>query len=287
MTKQFLVFQSDFSNRDGAVSAMHGVALSVCPTLSIHEITHNITPFHIWEASYRLVQTVPFWPEGTVFVSVVDPGVGSNRRSVVAQTETNHYIVTPDNGTLTHVAQEIGLKKLFVIDEANNRLPTSAQLHTFHGRDIFAYTGARLAAGLIEPSDVGEEVAAYSTVHLAVAPPKVGETTIDGCIDIIDTPFGNIWTNIEAPTFGHLATHYNEHFAVTIAHEGNVVFKQSLPFIRSFAYSESDEPFLYVNSLRRLAIGLNQHSFADAYHVSFGPNWTVTIEKAKKVRAVL
>src|SRR5699024_945539 len=102
MTKQFLVFQSDFSNRDGAVSAMLGVSFSVCPTLSIHEITHNITPFHIWEASYRLVQTVPFWPEGTVFVSVVDPGVGSNRRSVVAQTATNHYIVTPDNGTLTH-----------------------------------------------------------------------------------------------------------------------------------------------------------------------------------------
>ena len=95
-----LVFQTDFGLVDGAVSAMYGVAYSVYPQLNIHDLTHDITPYNIWEASYRLIQTIRYWPRGTVFVSVVDPGVGSNRKSVVVRTASGHYIVTPDNGTL-------------------------------------------------------------------------------------------------------------------------------------------------------------------------------------------
>ena len=98
-----LVFQSDFGLVDGAVSAMEGVALQVDPELKLHHLTHDITPYNIFEGSYRLFQTVNYWPEGTVFVSVVDPGVGTNSKSVVAKTKTGQYIVTPDNGTLTHL----------------------------------------------------------------------------------------------------------------------------------------------------------------------------------------
>ena len=94
-----LVFQTDFGLVDGAVSAMYGVAYTVMPELKIHDLTHDITPFHIWEASYRLIQTINYWPEGTVFVSVVDPGVGSDRKSVAVKTSSGRYIVTPDNGT--------------------------------------------------------------------------------------------------------------------------------------------------------------------------------------------
>ena len=96
-----LVFQSDFGLVDGAVSAMYGVAYSVNPDLKMHDLTHDITPYSIWEASYRLIQTVSYWPDDTVFVSVVDPGVGTDRKSVVARTHSGKYIVTPDNGTLT------------------------------------------------------------------------------------------------------------------------------------------------------------------------------------------
>ncbi len=87
MTKGLLVFQSDFGNSDGAVSAMHGVANTVQLGIPIFEITHQIPQYNIWEASYRLLQTIGYWPEGTVFVSIVDPGVGSDRRAVVAKTE--------------------------------------------------------------------------------------------------------------------------------------------------------------------------------------------------------
>ena len=115
-----LIFQSDFGLADGAVSAMHGVAFSVCPDLNIQDLTHEIPQYDIWEASYRLTQTIRYWMEGTVFVSVVDPGVGSDRRSVVAKTMNGVYIVTPDNGTLTHIKQFVGITELREIDERVN-----------------------------------------------------------------------------------------------------------------------------------------------------------------------
>lgn len=105
-----LIFQSDFGRADGAVSAMYGVAYCVCGDLKISDLTHEIPQYDIWEASYRLIQTVSYWPEGAVFVSVVDPGVGSTRRSIVAQTEGGQYVVTPDNGTLTHIKKLCGIR---------------------------------------------------------------------------------------------------------------------------------------------------------------------------------
>ena len=133
-----LVFQTDFGLVDGAVSAMYGVAYCVHPGLKIHDLTHDITPYNIWEASYRLIQTLEYWPENTVFVSVVDPGVGSDRKSVVARTNTGRYIVTPDNGTLTHVLRMEGICEVREIDEHINRLPRSSDSYTFHGRDVYA-----------------------------------------------------------------------------------------------------------------------------------------------------
>ena len=120
-TKGLMVFQSDFGVKDGAVSAMKGVACGVDPNLKLYDLTHEIPAFNIWEASYRLWQTVPYWPAGTVFVSVVDPGVGTNRKSVVAAPKTGQYIVTPDNGTLTMVAEKLGLDAVREIDETKNR----------------------------------------------------------------------------------------------------------------------------------------------------------------------
>lgn len=110
MTNKQLVLQTDFGLADGAVSTMYGVAKTVAPALHVADLTHEITPYNIWEASYRLYQTLNYWPVGTTFVSVVDPGVGSERKSVCALTKTGHYVITPDNGTLTHIAKFFGLK---------------------------------------------------------------------------------------------------------------------------------------------------------------------------------
>ena len=104
-----VVFQTDFGTKDGAVSAMKGVASAVDPSLKLYDLTHDIPAYNIWEAAYRLDQTVIYWPAGTVFVSVVDPGVGTQRKSVVVKTKSGHYIVTPDNGTLTLIATSLGI----------------------------------------------------------------------------------------------------------------------------------------------------------------------------------
>src|SRR5690625_1037673 len=135
MTRK-IVMQTDFGLSDGTVSDMYSVAFSVDPTLQIFDLTHDIPQYNIWEGSYRLYQTINYWPEETVFISVVDPGVGSDRLSVVVKTDDNQYIVTPDNGTLTHVKENIGIVEIREIDETINRLPHSGESYTFHGRDI-------------------------------------------------------------------------------------------------------------------------------------------------------
>ena len=99
-----LVLQTDFGLKDGAVSAMKGVSFAVDSNIKLFDLTHEIPAYDIWEAAYRLHQTAPYWPQGTVFVSVVDPGVGTERKSIVAKSKNGQYFVTPDNGTLTLIA---------------------------------------------------------------------------------------------------------------------------------------------------------------------------------------
>ena len=184
-----VVFQTDYGLKDGAVAAMKGVAMGVSPDLKIFDLTHEIPAFNIWEAAYRLEQTVEYWPAGTVFVSVVDPGVGTSRKSVVLKTNSGHFIVTPDNGTLTLVAQSLGIAGLREIDEALNRRKGSEKSYTFHGRDVYAYTAARLAAGIITFEQVGP-VLPNQVVTIPFQKAKLEGGKIKGTIAILDIQFG-------------------------------------------------------------------------------------------------
>ncbi|MCZ2257914.1 SAM hydrolase/SAM-dependent halogenase family protein [Sporosarcina sp. G11-34] len=280
MTNGLLVFQSDFGKGDGAVSAMHGVANSVQLGIPMFEITHQIPQYNIREASYRLLQTVSYWPSGTVFVSIVDPGVGSDRRGVVAKTIDNHYIITPDNGTLTHLKQFIEITDVRVIDESKNRLPNSGESHTFHGRDIFAYTGARLAVGKTTFEDIGPLVDPATIVELPLKTSTIVDEVITGIIEIIDSPFGNLWTNISRVQFRELAKNFGDSFEVSITRDGRTIYNSILKYGRSFADSHIGEPLVYINSLDNIGIAINQGSFADAYRVRTGTSWEVVIRKA-------
>lgn len=283
MKKGLLVFQSDFGNSDGAVSAMHGVANSVQSGIPIFEITHQIPQYNIWEASYRLLQAIRYWPSETVFVSIVDPGVGSDRRAVVAKTVNNHYIITPDNGTLTHVKQFDGITEVREIDESINRLPNSGESHTFHGRDIFAYTGARLASGVIQFEDIGPLFEPSEIIGLPLKNSKIIDEVITGNVDIIDRPFGNIWTNISRVQFREIAKQYGDSFEVTITTDGRTIYNNIMTYGRSFADLHIGEPLVYVNSLDNIGIAINQGSFADAYRIGTGTNWEVVIRKAPQI----
>ncbi|MFS0559378.1 S-adenosyl-l-methionine hydroxide adenosyltransferase family protein [Terribacillus sp. 179-K 1B1 HS] len=276
---EFLVLQTDFGLGDGAVNAMYGVALSVDPSMRILDLTHDIPPYNIWEGAYRLYQVIAYWPADTVFVSVVDPGVGTERKSIVVKTESNHYIVTPDNGTLTQIKKHIGIKEARLIDEDRNRLPKSGESYTFHGRDIYAFTGARLAAGVIPFEEVGPVIAVKEIIELPVTEAVISEEIITGTIDILDIRFGNPWTNIDRELFKQLNAEYGQSFEVKIENGTRQVYKNNMNFGRSFADSHLGEPLLYVNSLDKIGVAMNQGSFAQAYHVQSGPNWKICIRK--------
>lgn len=272
-----LVFQSDFGLVDGAVSAMYGVAYTVEPRLNIHDLTHDITPYNIWEASYRLIQTIRYWPQGTIFVSVVDPGVGSDRKSVVVKTASGHYVVTPDNGTLTHIIRFDGIEAVREIDEHVNRLPRSGESYTFHGRDVFAYTGARLAAGIIDFEGVGPEMKPEDLVRLPIIEPRLEGRAVCGTIDVLDVRFGSLWTNIPRTLFLQTGVHYGDRVSITIENDTRCVYRNIILFAKSFADVYMGEALAYVNSLDCMAVAINQGSFARAYNIGTGNSWRIRI----------
>ena len=278
-----LVFQSDFGTVDGAVSAMYGVAYGVDPGLVISNLTHGITPYDIWEASYRLIQTVSYWPQGTVFVSVVDPGVGSTRRSIAVETNGGHYIITPDNGTLTHVKRMCGIRAARIIDESTNRLQGSGESYTFHGRDIYAFTGARLAAGVITFEQVGPAVEVDSVIELPVVDAKFEGDSVSGTIDVLDVRFGSLWTNIPRELFAKLGVPHGGRLEISIENETRMLYKNILTYAKSFADVCVGEPLVYVNSLDCMAVAINQGSFARAYNIGTGNKWKIHIRRAPRV----
>ena len=276
-----LVLQSDFGHADGAVCAMYGVAESVDPGLRIHDLTHEIEPYNIWEASYRLIQAIDYWPEGTVFVSVVDPGVGSNRRSITAETADGKFIVSPDNGTLTHISKLRGLRSVRIIDETVNRLPHSSESYTFNGRDIYAYTGARLASGTISFEQVGPEMPLDSVIMLPVQNPVLQDGVIDGTIDVLDIRFGSIWTNIPHDLLRSAGISYGDRIQVTIRNDIRSLYRNVMTFARSFSEVYVGEPLAYINSLEYLAVAINQGSFAKAYNIGTGNSWHISVRKSE------
>lgn len=277
-----LVFQSDFGVQDGAVSAMYGVAYTVKNDLRVFDLTHDIEQYNIWEASYRLIQAVGYWPEGTVFVSVVDPGVGSNRSSIVARTCTGQYIVTPDNGTLTHVKRRIGIAEARIIDEKVNRRSGSEDSYTFHGRDVYAYTGARLAAGIISFEQVGPIYEADKVTELPVVVPTLEEGRVSGTIDVLDIRFGSLWTNVPKAMFRALGIEIGDRVEVTIENDTRCVYRNIMSYAHSFAEVNVGEPLVYINSLDCMAVAINQGSFARAYNIGTGNSWKISFTPGKQ-----
>ncbi|MEX2784254.1 S-adenosyl-l-methionine hydroxide adenosyltransferase family protein [Streptococcus sp. H49] len=278
MTNHLLVLQSDFGLVDGAVSAMVGVALQEEATLGVHHLTHDITPYNIFEASYRLFQTIEYWPQGTTFVSVVDPGVGSKRKSVVALTESNQYIVTPDNGTLSYIKKHVGIKAVREISELSNRRRNTELSYTFHGRDVYAYTGAKLASGHISFAEVGPELPVDAIIELPVVETEFTENSVSGAVDILDVRFGSLWTSITYDEFHRLAPEFGDRFEVTIYNNDMLVYQNQVTYGKSFADVRIGQPLIYINSLYRVGLAINQGSFAKAYNVGVGSNWRLEIK---------
>ncbi|HVI48638.1 MAG TPA: S-adenosyl-l-methionine hydroxide adenosyltransferase family protein [Chitinophaga sp.] len=276
-----VVFQSDFGLKDGAVSAMKGVATGVSDKLKLYDLTHEIPAYNIWEAAYRLEQTVPYWPAGTVFVSVVDPGVGTSRKSVVLKTNSGHYIVTPDNGTLTLVAASLGVAELREIDEAVNRRKGSGKSYTFHGRDVYAYTAARLASGVITFEQVGA-VLPKKVVTLPYQHATLEDNKLKGNIAILDVQYGNIWTNIDADLVSKLSLKYGDVLHADFFHNDQQIASVDAPYSETFGAVPEGKPLAYFNSLMQLSFALNMGNIAESYHIGSGSGWSVVVYRKGK-----
>jgi S-adenosylmethionine hydrolase len=273
-----LVYETDFGLKDGAVAAMRGVARSVDKGLILENLTHEIPPFNIWEAAYRLNQAAAYWPEGTVFVVVVDPGVGTERKSLVMKSGSGHYFVGPDNGALTLVAESLGVEAVREIDVAKNRLPRSEGSYTFLGRDLFSYTGARLAAGRLAFAEVGPELE-EPMVRIDYQRPAFTDGEVRGTIPVLDVQFGNVWTNIDRATFERLGLAKGERARVVISSGGEKVFDGRVPYVDTFGDVPEGDMLLYFNSLDNVSLAINYGDFAGTTGVASGPEWTVVVAK--------
>lgn len=274
-----VVFQSDFGLKNNAVASMLGVAVQENPNLNLYTLTHDIPSYDIWSAALMLSGTIEYWPKGTVFVSVVDPGVGTDRRSVVAKTKTGHYIVTPDNGTLTFIAEQYGIEELREIDEAVNRRKNTDKSYTFHGRDVYAYTGAKLASGSITFDKVGRQLPPTPVLLSYTPAQKIADNTFEGTIELVDEPYGNVWSNIDRELFLSEGIKIGDMISVSIWNNNTKIYSADMPYVDTFGEVDTDQALLYVNSLYNVSLALNMNDFARSYNINYGEGWEIQISK--------
>ena len=279
--KPLLVFQTDFTYKEGAVSAMYGVVKTVDREIEIMDASHEIPQYDTSSGSYRLYQAMKFWPKGTIFVSVVDPGVGTSRKASIAKTHDGYYVVSPDNGSLTHIKKLVGITEIREIDEERNRLrgKDTEGVSIFHCRDLFGYCAAKLASGLITYEEVGPSYPVESIVEHKIYEPTIENNYIKGIFEISDPNFGNLWTNIKLEQFNEAGFSYGDFLNVKISHNGEEKFNKKVLFHKSFGFASIGDPIIYNNELMKVALAVSQGSFSEKYNLGFGPEWEIEFTK--------
>lgn len=267
-----LVFMTDFGVVDDSVAICKGVMLSIAPDLRIVDLTHQVTPFAILEGARFLYGATPYYPAGTVFVVVVDPTVGSTRKAIVVKSKRGQYFVLPDNGLMTLVEDRDGLEGAREITNPSFMIG-SALSSTFHGRDIFSPTGAHLARG-DDWTEVGPELPIAQLVRLKLTPARVDGRGLHGEVIATDGPFGNLVTNVNGEDFLKLGYQHGDRVPIVL---GTAALE--LPFVRTFSDVPLKQPLLYIDSRGRLALAVNQSSFAATYSIK--PPVSLEVLRAK------
>src|SRR5579864_1311528 len=194
-----IVFMTDFGTVDDSVPICKGVMYSVMPSVRIVDLSHQVTPFSILDGARFLFGATPYYPAGTIFTVVIDPGVGSTRKAVVIQSKRGQFFVLPDNGLITLVADRDGLEAAREITNPDWMIG-KALSSTFHGRDIFSPAGAHVARG-DDWTQVGPAMDVKSLVRLDLQAAKIDDQGLHGEVIATDGPFGNLVTNVSADDF--------------------------------------------------------------------------------------
>ena len=274
-----LVIQTDFGVGSASVAAMHGVCAMVDPNLIAENGNNAVAQFNVLDGSDSLMYQLPYWPEGTVFVSVVDPGVGTKRKSCVAKLTNGKFVVTPDNGTLTYLKEEGLIEAVREIDESVNRLKGSEDVFIFHGRDVYAYCGARLAAGVIDFEGVGPEYPVDEVVMVDYPHPTKKPGEVSGMITEATEHFGLVGTNIPFPWLAESGLNYGDDVEVIVTNDSKVVLDKVVKLAPTFGYVALGEPLVISSETRMAMLAINQGNATLEFKLGFGVKWIMTIKK--------
>jgi S-adenosylmethionine hydrolase len=267
---QTIVFMTDFGTVDDSVPICKGVMYSIMPEARIVDLSHQVTPFSILDGARFLYGATPYYPAGTVFTVVIDPGVGSTRKAVIIKSKRGQYFVLPDNGLITLVEARDGLEAAREITNPDWMIG-KALSSTFHGRDIFSPASAHVARG-DDWTQVGPPLDVNSLVRLNLEAAKVDEQGLHGEVIATDGPFGNLVTNVDAEDFLKLGYQRGEMVPIVLGDK-----KFDLRFVKTFSDVALKTPLIYIDSRGRFALALNQGSFAATYGIK--PPLKITVPR--------
>jgi S-adenosyl-L-methionine hydrolase (adenosine-forming) len=254
-----IVFMTDFGTANDAVAICKAVIAGIAPDVRIMDITHQVTPFSIEEGARFLEGVTPYYPAGTVFLAVVDPGVGTSRKAVIVKTKKGQYFVVPDNGLVTPVVDRDGFAGAREITNPAWMIGDKIS-STFHGRDIFSPTAAHLAMGE-DWMLAGPEVSELTRLNPRVA--TVSDKGIDGAVIGLDDPFGSLITDIQGDDFKQLGYTLEDKVTVTIDKKPYTV-----PYEKTFMGVAVGQPLLYIDSRGRVGLAVNQGDFSKKFHIT-------------------
>jgi len=258
-TRPTIVFMTDFGTANDAVAICKAVITNIAPDARIMDITHQVTPFSIEEAARFLAGVTPYYPAGTVFLVVVDPGVGTSRKAIIVKSKKGQYFVVPDNGVMTPVLDRDGLDSAREITNTGWMIAPQVS-STFHGRDIFSPAAAHLAEGW-DYSLAGPAVA--ELVQLTPKTATVTEKGIQGDIIALDDPFGSLITDIPGEEFKKLGYALDDKIVVQLNKKPFTV-----PYEKTFMGVPVGEDLLYVDSRGRIGLAVNQGNFSQVHKIT-------------------
>jgi S-adenosylmethionine hydrolase len=258
-TRPTIVFMTDFGTANDAVAICKAVIAGIAPDARIMDITHQVTPFSIEEAARFLAGVTPYYPSGTVFLVVVDPGVGTSRKAVIVKSKKGQYFVVPDNGLVTLVLDRDGFDGAREI--TNTAWMIAPQVSsTFHGRDIFSPAAAHLAEGW-DYTMAGPAVT--ELVQLMPKTATVAENGIQGDIIGLDDPFGSLISDIPAEEFKKLGYMLGDKIVVQLDKKPFEV-----PYVKTFMDVPVGDALLYVDSRGRVGLAINQGNFSQVHKIT-------------------
>jgi S-adenosylmethionine hydrolase len=256
-------FMTDFDVKDDAVGICKAVMDGVAPGVRIFDITHQSEPYNIAAGARFLAGSAQYFPKDAVFVVVIDPGVGSTRKAIIAKSKIGQFFVLPDNGLLTLIQDRDGVAEVHEITDPAWMIGSGIS-STFHGRDIFSPAGAHLARG-DDWTQAGPAIDPAKLVRLEIKRAIIDATGLHGDVIGTDGPYGNLVLNVPAEIFAQLGYKLGDSVPVTLAGK-----HYTFLFVKTFSDVPVGKELFYIDSRGRLSLGINQRNFSETYKVGEG-----------------